>query len=171
MTTHALIPDVQPAPHQRVESPVERSGSQARRQITRFIAIGVASTAAYLLFFSVLRTAIPAGAANGLALALTAFANTAANRRLTFDVHGRQNLARDHIAGLLAFGLALAITTGSLALLGAVASGASRAVELIVLIAANAVATAARFLLLRAWLVPRAPATLSAPSGAKGATR
>lgn len=171
MTTQTITYTVHPATRQRVEAPAARPDSQARRQLTRFIAIGVASTAAYVLLFSLLRTVLPAGVANGIALAVTAVANTAANRRLTFDVRGHQNLARDHIAGLLAFGLALTLTTGSLGLLGMIDPGAGWDVQLIVLIAASAVATAARFLLLRAWIAGPATSTPSAPRGAEGAAR
>ena len=51
-------------------------------QIAGFAAIGVASTVAYLLLFLLLRSVMPAQAANALSLLVTAVANTAANRRL-----------------------------------------------------------------------------------------
>ncbi len=99
--------------------------------------------------FAFLRTAWPAAAANALALILTAVGNTAANRRLTFDVRGRDGLARDHAAGLFALGVALAITSAALAALDLVIPRAGRTVESAVLVAANALATIVRFLLLR----------------------
>ena len=131
------------------------------RQAGTFAAIGVASTLAYVVLFAILRTVSPAAVANALALALTAIGNTAANRRLTFDLQGRDGLVRDHAAGLLALGVALAITSASLAALDRVAPGAGRTVELAVLVAANALATVVRFLLLRLALDttrPRRPA-------------
>lgn len=53
------------------------------RQLTRFLGIGVVSTVAHALLFLLLRGLLAPGAANALALATTAVANTAANRRLT----------------------------------------------------------------------------------------
>jgi putative flippase GtrA len=122
------------------------------RRLSTFAAIGVASTLAYVVLYSVLRTvAIPA-VANAIALLTTAVANTAANRRLTFEVRGRDGLARDHAVGLAALGVALALTSISLAALDVVAPHPGRLTELAVLVAANAAATLVRFVLLRAAL-------------------
>ncbi|HEX8940575.1 MAG TPA: GtrA family protein [Candidatus Limnocylindrales bacterium] len=119
------------------------------RQATSFGAVGAASTLAYVALYALLRTASPAAVANAMALGVTAIGNTAANRRLTFGVRGHDGLARDHAAGLLAFGAAVAITSASLALLGRLAPGAGRSAELVVLVVANGLATVARFGLLR----------------------
>ncbi|MFI5837754.1 glycosyltransferase [Micromonospora sp. NPDC051300] len=117
-------------------------------QLVRFAAVGVASTLAYLLLFLVARGPLGAQPANLLALLLTAVANTAANRRLTFGVTGRHHAGRHHAQGLLAFALGLALTSGSLAVLHA-ATTPPRAAELVVLVVANLAATGLRFLLLR----------------------
>jgi putative flippase GtrA len=122
------------------------------RQLVRFAAIGVASTVAHLLLFALLRTVTGAIVANVLALLVTSVANTAANRRLTFGVTGRDGAARHQLQGLIIFGVGLGLTTGALALLGYVAPDASRAVELATLVLANAVATAVRFVLFRSWV-------------------
>ncbi len=122
---------------------------RAVRQAAIFATVGLASTLAYVVIFAFLRATWPAAVANALALILTALGNTAANRRLTFDVQGRDGLARYHAAGLLAFGVALAITSASLAALDRVAPRAGHAAEIAVLLAANALATVVRFLLLR----------------------
>lgn len=122
-------------------------------QIVRFGAIGVVSTLAWAGLYLLLRGAgLGSVAANGMALVVTAIANTAANRRLTFGITGRDGLARDHGAGLAAFGLAILLTTTAAALLSRLAPGASRSVELAVIALANVVATAGRFVLLRAWV-------------------
>src|SRR5206468_3503600 len=84
------------------------------RQVARFAAIGVASTLAYAALFVLLRLAMPAQAANALALLATAIGNTAANRRLTFAVRGSSGVVRHQLQGLLVFGLALALTAGAL---------------------------------------------------------
>jgi putative flippase GtrA len=123
-----------------------------RRQIPSFVAIGIACTLAYLILYWVLRAAAPAYVANTLALAVTAVANTAANRRYTFGVRGTANALRHQVEGGVAFLIGLALTNGALGLLHAASATPSHSVELAVLIAANAMATLVRFLLMRAWV-------------------
>jgi putative flippase GtrA len=117
-------------------------------QLVRFAGVGVASTVAYGLLFLLLRPLTGAFAANALALLITALANTAVNRRLTFGVRGPAGLAGDHVVGLLAFGAGLALTSGALALLHA-AGSTGKGGELAVLTVANATATLLRFAILR----------------------
>ena len=117
----------------------------------RFAAVGVLSTLAYVVLFTLLRGAMDAQAANVLALGATAVANTAANRRLTFGVRGRAGAGRHQLEGLVVFGLGLALTSGSLALLDTLTSP-GRVLELVVLVLANLAATVLRFVLLRGWV-------------------
>jgi putative flippase GtrA len=127
--------------------------------VVRFAAVGVASTLAYLLLYLLLRPALGAQAANLTALLLTAVANTAANRRLTFGISGPRGAARSQVQGLIVFGAALALTSGSLAALHAATHDApARWLELVVLVVANAVATALRFVAMRRWVFRRATA-------------
>jgi putative flippase GtrA len=127
-------------------------------QVLRFGAVGVLSTVAYLALFVLLRGALPAAVANAIALLVTAVANTAANRRYTFDVRGPGSALQHQLKGLAAFVVALAISTGSLELLSALAPRAPRSAELAVLVLSNLAATAVRFLLLRHWVFGRTPA-------------
>ena len=99
-----------------------------------------------------MRHTVGAQTANLLALLLTAVVNTAANRRFTFGVRGGARVARHHLEGFVVFGIALAITSGSLAALHAWASQPHHAIELAVLVVANLTATAVRFVLLRGWV-------------------
>ena len=122
------------------------------RQLVRFGAIGIASTLAYLLLFVLLRGEIGSQAANFVALGATAVANTWANRRFTFGVRGAAGATRHQVEGLVVFGIALAVTSGSLALLHVLSSDPQRWVELAVLVTANLTATAIRFVLLRGWV-------------------
>lgn len=133
-------------------------------QLLRFGAVGVASTAAYVLLFWLLRGGMSAQVANLLALVTTAVLNTAANRRLTFGVRGRSGLARDHAGGLLAFGVGLGLTSGSLVLLHLGHAAPPTWLELAVLTAANALATVIRFLVLRLLMHHRAGLRAVTPS-------
>ena len=151
--------------------------SSTARQLARFAAIGVVSTAAYVGLYAALRNVSSAALANALALGITAVGNTAANRRLTFQVRGRDGLARDHAVGILALVVAFTITSGALGILEMVAPNRGRVAEIAVLVAANAAATLVRFVLLRLAIqcsggigVPAAPvlANLSASERTRG---
>jgi putative flippase GtrA len=122
------------------------------RQAIRFAAIGIASTLAYLLLYLLLRSSLGAQGANLTALLLTAIANTAANRRLTFGLRGPGKRARSQAEGLVVFGIGLGLTSGALAIVHALSAHPSRAVEVTVLVLANLIATVVRFVLLRSWV-------------------
>ncbi len=133
-------------------------------QLGRFAAVGVVSTVAYLLIFLLLRGIIPALLANAFALLVTALANTAANRRMTFGVRGRSHLLRHQAQGLLVFFVGLFVTSLSLVLLGALTPAASRTLEIAVLVSANVTATVIRFLLFRAWIFRQTTAPSTNPT-------
>lgn len=132
-----------------------------RGQLARFTAVGLVSTAAYVALYSVLRLVLPPLLANGLALLATAIGNTAANRRLTFAIRDRATVLRHQAIGLAAFGIALGLTTAAATLQGWLLPDAGRRVELTVLVGANLLATAVRFLLLRAWIGAERPTVRS----------
>ncbi|MGB9280878.1 MAG: bifunctional glycosyltransferase family 2/GtrA family protein [Pseudonocardiaceae bacterium] len=121
-------------------------------QLVRFGAVGVLSTVTYLMLFTLLRDPLGSQGANALTLLLTAIANTALNRKFTFGVIGRQGATRQQLQGLIVFGLALGLTSGTLAVAHSLHSAPPAAVELALLVAANAAATLVRFLLLRRWV-------------------
>ncbi|MDO9353821.1 MAG: bifunctional glycosyltransferase family 2/GtrA family protein [Solirubrobacteraceae bacterium] len=122
------------------------------RQVVRFGAVGVLSTLAYAVLFVLTRGTLGPQLANALALLLTAIGNTQLNRRFTFAVRGSRGLATHQAQGLIVFGLALALTSGTLALLHATSEEPAHHVELAVLTIANAAATVMRFLLFRRWV-------------------
>ncbi|MBT2470691.1 glycosyltransferase [Streptomyces sp. ISL-66] len=124
------------------------------RRLLGFCAVGALSTLLYLLLYSAARTVAGPQLANAAALLLSAVANTAANRRLTFGVRGRDRAVRHQAQGLVVFAIGLALTSGSLAALAAAGGGAAHGTELAVLITANLAATVLRFLLFRAWVFP-----------------
>ena len=94
-------------------------------QVVRFGAVGLLSTAAFALLYLMLQTVMAAQAANFVALLLTTVANTWANRRFTFGVRGRPGAVRHQFQGLIVFGIAWAMTSGSLVLLNVLAPHAS----------------------------------------------
>jgi putative flippase GtrA len=127
-------------------------------QLIRFSAVGLASTLAYLLLYAILRTDVGPQWANFTALLVTAVANTAANRRLTFGVRGNDRAVRHQAQGLAVFAVGLGLTSGTLALLDGVSAAPPRSAELLVLVPANLVATGVRFLLMRIWVFRTRPA-------------
>jgi putative flippase GtrA len=131
---------------------IDRIRGGIGRELLVFGAVGAASTVAYAALYLALRATLGPVGANALALVFTAVANTAANRRLTFGVRDRASLVRDQLGGLAALVVALAITTATANLLSVLAPHAGRLVELAVLVVANALATVARFVLLRSWI-------------------
>jgi putative flippase GtrA len=124
--------------------------------VARFLAIGVVSTLAYAVLFLALRGVLGAAGANGLALAITAVGNTAANRALTFGVRGREGLVRHHVGGAIVFALTLALTSGALAVLHGLDAAPPYALELVVLLLASITATVTRYVALRTWVFSRA---------------
>ena len=124
----------------------------AASHIVRFATIGILSTIAYALLFLALRGASGPGVANALALAITAVANTHANRRYTFGLRGREGMVRQHLAGVIVYAVTVVVTSGALLILHAVSTHPSRIAELTVLVTAGVTATVTRYLGLRLWV-------------------
>jgi len=122
------------------------------RPVARFLTIGVASTFAYAVLYLVLRAPLGADGANAVALALTAVANTQANRRFTFGIRGRAGLVRQHAAGAVVYLIALGLTAGALDVLNGLDPHPARLLEVLVLVAATTVATVTRYVALRSWV-------------------
>jgi putative flippase GtrA len=120
--------------------------------ITCFLAIGVLSTLAYALLYIALANPLGSGLANDVALAVTAVANTTANRRLTFGIRGRERMVRHQVAAFVVFLIALAFTNGALALLHGFDPHPARLLEAAALVVANLVATLSRYLALSNWV-------------------
>jgi putative flippase GtrA len=122
------------------------------RQLVRFAAVGAASTVTYVALYALLRRGLGAQAANLAALLVTAVANTAANRRVTFRTARGRGAGHHQFRGLPVFLLALALTSGALAGLQAATASPGLALELAVLTAANLTASVLRFVLLRSFV-------------------
>jgi putative flippase GtrA len=127
----------------------------AAAPLARFLGIGVLSTIAFALLFLLLHGPLGAAGANVAALALTAVANTAANRRLTFGLRGRAHLLRHHARGAAVFVLTVALSSGALGVLHGIDPSPSHAAELTVLVVAGAGATVTRYIAMKTWVFAR----------------
>ncbi|MFD0272438.1 GtrA family protein [Kitasatospora sp. NPDC127111] len=123
-----------------------------KRQIPSFLVIGVLSTLFYLGLYVAARWFVNPQAANLIALAVSAVANTAANRRFTFGITGSEGAVKHQLQGAVAFLIGLGLSAGVLALLDLAAPDASKVVEVGGLIVANGLATVARFVLMKIWV-------------------
>jgi putative flippase GtrA len=123
------------------------------RELGIFAVIGVASTVLHLGLFAVLRSFVGTSqVANAVALLTATVINTAANRRLTFGVTGKDGAVRQQIQGLIVFALTLGMTSGALALLHGVSSNPARWVETLVIAVATLVATVVKYVAMRQWM-------------------
>jgi putative flippase GtrA len=136
-------------PHVGGPAPLAAAGDLTS-QLVRFASIGAVSTVVFALLFALLTGPLGFVAADVVALGICSVANTAANRRLTFSLHGRSGRARHYRAALVLALLPLALTLLTLLVL-AVAGVTSLPATLVGLTAASAVAALARFVLLRRW--------------------
>src|SRR3954452_18993957 len=94
-------------------------------QLARFAVIGAGSTAVHLGLLAVLTAPVGAQVANLTGLLVSTLANTAANRAWTFQVRGRDQLARQHLQALVVFAITWACSSAALALLAVAWPGAS----------------------------------------------
>ena len=147
---------------------------QLSQQVIRFAGVGLVTTALHLgLFAALVRGGVGSQLANGVALV-----NTGINRAWTFGVSGRRRLAIHHGQALVIFAITYAATTLALALLGVVAPGASTLVQTGVVLLANVLSTAARFVAMRSWIFTEpvaaaaetGPAATAAPAAVHGPT-
>lgn len=130
-----------------------------RTQVIRFAGVGVMSTIVHLgLFAALLSTGVVSQLANGVALVVATVANTAANRRWTFGISGRERVVAHHGQALLVFAITWLATSIALWSLGALVPGAGTTAQTLVVAVANAVSTVARFVAMRVWIFTREPA-------------
>ena len=132
----------------------ERQSTDARlqREFVSFALVGATTTVVHVVLFLLWREALGSLAANALALAVATPLNTALNRLVTFDVHGRRRLLRDHLQAGVIFLAGLGATSMALVTFGELWPDRPALIGVLALLAANATVTLARFLLLRAWV-------------------
>lgn len=133
------------------------AGGRLSSQMVVFALIGILSTLAYGVLYVALRGELGPQQANALSLALTAVANTAANRRFTFGLRGPSGAVKHQLQGLLVFGCGLAVTSATLWAMRAMGTAEHPLVEVVMLTAANLLVTVMRFVLMRVWIFRRRP--------------
>jgi putative flippase GtrA len=133
--------------------------------VSSFARIGLVSTVAYLVLFFALAGLMGPLGANAVALALCTAANTAAHRHVTFARRGAPSRRNLLLGGLAALGTSLVVTSAGLAVIDAIGSPPAWTVAG-VLVAANAVAAFARFVLLRGWMFRTAQSPHVTPDSA-----
>jgi putative flippase GtrA len=150
----ATVPGLPRRPAPRPAHPdavVSTRDSRMTSQFLLFAIIGVISTIAYALLYSLLRGSFPPLAANLVALTITTVFNTEANRRITF-ASGGQSVARIHLQGLVVFAAYYALTSSALLALQWLVANPSWWLEILVLLGASAAGTVLRFIALRVWV-------------------
>ncbi|MEY2588910.1 MAG: hypothetical protein QOJ67_894 [Acidimicrobiaceae bacterium] len=135
---------------------VEVRGVRGSPQLSRFISIGVVSTIVFAALFLLLQGTLGAAGADVVALVACSIANTAANRRLTFALHGRAGRGRHYRIGVALGLVPLVLTLATLTLLGALGVF-SPVITLLALTTASGAGALVRFVLLRNWAFGEAP--------------
>lgn len=127
------------------------------RRFASFAVVGAISTVAYVALYALARTAVGPLAANFAALSLTMFFNFAANRNYTFRAtHGPW--PAQGVQYLAVYILGLGASSGVLHVALDLVSEPPRTIETLIAVAAGAVATLIRFVLLSSWVFRHAPA-------------
>lgn len=130
------------------------SRRQLGGQLVKFAAIGVASTVLNVVLFFGFNLAMGAQLANILALIICTAINTAANRRITFGVKTREGATKVQLQSLVLLVITWACTAGALWLLTRHDPHSSHAMQSVVQLGGNVIATVIRFVLLRKWFAP-----------------
>ena len=139
-----------------------------RQQLARFATVGVASTVLHLGLFAVLNARFAsAQLANLAALLAATVVNTALNRRWTFEVRGggAAAAARHQAQGLAVFALTGLFTAGALGLEQQLVTDPSTRTQTLVVAAATAGSTVARFVAMRTWMFRPPSGGVEAPAG------
>jgi putative flippase GtrA len=123
-----------------------------QRQVITFACVGLCTTVLHVVLFLLLRESLGSLSANAVALLIATPVNTALNRLLTFRVHGRKRLLRDHAQAGAIFFAGLATTSLAIWVFDQIWPDRPALAGVLAVLLANATVTLVRFLLLRAWV-------------------
>lgn len=124
------------------------------RQLVTFVGVGGLLNVVYAVLYVALRAFAGPQTANAVALVLSTIIGTAAHRRLTFGVQGRDKVGQHQTLGLVLLGVGLAVTAGSLWLLDVFVASPTPTEEVVVLVVANLSVGLMRFIAFRVAMVP-----------------
>jgi putative flippase GtrA len=143
-------------------------GARWWQRAPAFVLWGGAWTLLYLVAYVVLSGPLGDQVANAVSMVATTVGSTASHRFFTYTVrdHSVRRITVHQLVGLALLGVGLGLTAGSLWALARLDPGAPAAVELVVLLAANAVSGTLRFLVLH--LVMRPPTDAGADHTPRG---
>ncbi len=149
--------------HRPKSSPRRRESEVPADQLLRFAGVGVVSTVGYLFLFMAWRPMLGPLAANAVAMAIATLFNTAVHRELSQNRDGHLRRGRMMLVVASLYAMSVALTTLALLIAGLIAPGALLP-EVLAITAANVVAAAFRFTVLRAWIFrPRVLTTETTP--------
>lgn len=117
------------------------------RQFVRFVVVGVVNTGLFLVVYLVFRLLVSPVVASVLATSLTTITGTSANGKVAFEIDGPVKV-RQHVKSMAVTLLGMVLTSFSVDTFG----GGSELRELVVLVAASAVAGTVRFGLMKYWV-------------------
>jgi glycosyltransferase involved in cell wall biosynthesis len=146
-----------------------REPREDAEELIRFAGVGVVSTLAYLVLFTLFRGPIGALAANVVALGLCTGANLAANGRFTFAARRPVGHRAVAVGGLTLLATSVVATSAALVVVHELGFSTLSA-EAIGLVVGNCLAAGARLAILRSWIfrssVQRETDSPSIPRGA-----
>ncbi len=137
--------------HRPKNSLRRQEGEVPADQLLRFAGVGLVSTLGYLFLFVAWRPMLGPLGANAVAMAIATLFNTAVHRELSQTRDGHLRRGRMILVVASLYAMSLALTTLALLIVGLIAPGALLP-EVVAITAANVVAAAFRFTVLRAWI-------------------
>lgn len=154
MTASCMVPMLRHGRPVVNPSPASHHPAKPRHALIRFAGVGGVATAIQLGLFAALLTVLPQLWANVISWTVSTVVANAANRSVTFGVHGSEGAQRDFLVSGAFSALSL---LASVAVLNEVGSDGSLQAVL-ALVAVNAAVGLARFAGLRWWFVSKSHA-------------
>jgi glycosyltransferase involved in cell wall biosynthesis len=150
------------------ESVDDQSAFHYHHQMARYASVGLLSSAAYLILFLLLKDALGMFAANLVAAAVTATANTLAHISFTFGAGSRSEIRQAVGVGACSFAVGIGFTTAALTIIYLIGR-TSMTAEGIAILVGMVAASCVRFVLLREWAFRNHTRTVRSTSDARPA--
>ena len=132
---------------------IERiTGHEVSRQFVTFALVGIAATGVFVVTYNLARLGTSPFVANAVAIIVSALANYALNRRITFGIRSRSRWARQLAEFSIVGAVTMAASTAALALLFQLYPDASQLAENIAVLGATGALFIVRFWAMRNWV-------------------